>query len=248
MIRKFNYTGRKKIPVNAINIRTFKSSGLHYFIANVDLRKYGFPADAKIYLEAYYNTNYQRFYYGTVGAPETPINTSLETLPADDNILFRIVVVDENESKGKILGKANGIKPENNLNGGAKESILPVRYDDLNYQIWKIEFDNGHPGPVLVFNNEANFPGIRTKVNSDPSFISLVYPAAIRFILNKMVEENLFDKDSGDWYVSWLNFFENVLGVFSTPQNNESANLNDWVEEVISSFCQKYKVINRLIS
>src|SRR5688500_6535444 len=110
MIRKFNYTGRRKIPAEAIKIQILKNADQKYFIVNADLQKFKFPSDSKIYVEAYFNLNTLRFDYGTIGEPHSPSNTSLEDLPTDDNILFRLKVVDESDSKGKILGKAERLK------------------------------------------------------------------------------------------------------------------------------------------
>lgn len=245
MVRKFNFTGRKKIPSKFISIQKISNGNSNYFIANLDLQKLGFPNDAFIYVEAYHNANFLRFNFGTIQNIKSPIDTSIDELPEIENVLFRVRVVDESTSHGRILGNAERIKPRNDLESGERESILPVKFENLKNQIWKITFDQDLPGPVLVFNNEKNFPGIRIRVQSDNNFFSLIFPAAIRTILTKMADEDKLDRDSDDWSAHWVQFSEDILGVSPTP-SHDSPEIDNWIDEIVDSFCLKYNSINRI--
>jgi len=246
MLRKFNYTGRKKIPLKYISIQKLNNGFSNYFTANLTIETLGFPDEACVYIEAYFNANFIRFDFGKIKSIKSPIDTTLDELPSIEGIRFRLKIVDESESRGRILGKADNIKPTNELDDGQKESILPVKFTNLKNQIWKVEFDQDILGPVLVFNNEDNFPGIRTKIKTDPFFFSLIYPAAVRFVLNKMREEDKLDRDGDDWSSRWIQFSEDILGVTPTPSSAESPEIDNWIDEVVNNFCLKYKVLNRL--
>lgn len=245
MIRKFNYTGRKRIPQKLVRIHKFSNGQTNYFTASLALQNLGFPEHARIYVEAYLAANFVRFPFGTVSRPVTPADSSLDDLPGTDDISFRVKVVDESSNMGRIIAQADNIRANNDIDSGQKESILPVKYANIKHQIWKVEFDQDFPGPVLIFNNEDNFPGIRTKMKDDPHFFSLIYPTAIRIVLSKIIEEGYLERDSDEWYSRWIQFTEDVLGVSPTP-SKDSPEVDNWIDEVVNSFCLKHRVLNRL--
>ena len=73
MIRKFNYTGRKKIKRNHIQIDILRDSDDHrLFNASLHLSDMELPANAHVYVEAYHRTAYQRFSFGTAGDRKVP--------------------------------------------------------------------------------------------------------------------------------------------------------------------------------
>ena len=54
MIRRFNYTGRKKIKRERIEITLLNDKNGRYFKARVNLDGLGFAPDAKIIIEPHY--------------------------------------------------------------------------------------------------------------------------------------------------------------------------------------------------
>ncbi len=245
MIRKYNYTGRKKIPVSLTEFNLLNLDGQPYFNANLKIANLGFPNHAKIYVEAYFNTSSLRFDYGTIEDIRQPLKTFIDELPNASEVKFRVKIVDESEDHGKILGKADRIKPLNKLDDGNRESILPVQFDNLQNQVWKVVFDEyGISGPVLVFNHEANVPGISEKIKKNFYFIALIYPIAIRIILDKI---KLNEVDEDDWSGKWIHFAESILGVINTPKSEEPASAKEeWIDQVIESFCIKNNLINKI--
>lgn len=248
MIRKFNYTGRMRIPQKLVRIQKLTNGQTNYFTATLALENLGFPDHACIYIEAYLASNFVRFAFGTVGRSVTPSDSSLDELPGTDDISFRLKIVDESDKVGRIIAQADNLRATNETGSGQKQSILPVKYANLKHQVWKVEFDQDFPGPVLIFNNEDNFPGIRTRMRSDPNFFALIYPAAIRFVLSRMKEDDRFEKSADEWSSRWIQFTEDVLGVAPTPTSKDSPEVDNWIDEVINSFCMKYRVLNRLNS
>ena len=89
---------------------------------------------------------------------------------------------------------------------------MPVDPTDLKNQFWKLSFDSGDDGrPVLEINK--NIPEIFEIARNDVKFISLVYPAAFRGVLIKLLEQNDFDAEEGTWINDWLKFITSVLGI-----------------------------------
>jgi hypothetical protein len=242
MIRKFNYTGRLKIPERFIKVKLFQAEQNVYFNAYLDIQNLGFPENAKVFVEPYYSANFIRFDYGTIGEIKPPSKTFLNDLPNADQIRFRIKVIDVTKELHKIIGISDNIYPEGLLTDGNKKSILPVLFEDIGNQIWKIDFLSS--GPVLILNCEKNYPGVRGHIKSNPYFLGLIYPIAIRFILQKIVSYESFDSE--EWVANWLTFTRDVLGVHSTPIETNDPEIDQWIEEVINSYCVKFKLLENI--
>ncbi|MBV8391062.1 MAG: hypothetical protein JO080_14750 [Mucilaginibacter sp.] len=242
MIRKFNYTGRVKIPEKFAKIKIFENGNSSYFNAYLDIQNLNFPESAKVFVEPYFNANFLRFDYGTIGHLQPPAKTFLNDLPNIDQLRFRVKVIDASDELHKIIGIADNIYPEGLLNDGNRKSILPVLFDDIGNQIWKVDIRND--GPVLIMNNEENYPGIRNHIKSNPYFLGLIYPIAIRFILDKIIQDDLFDSE--EWSLHWLTFTREVLGVYPTPSDANDPSIDTWVEDVVNSYCVKFKLLENI--
>ncbi|MCS7258846.1 MAG: hypothetical protein NZ601_05750, partial [candidate division WOR-3 bacterium] len=208
--RRFNYTGRKKILRKNIAITLNEHDGkIKSFSAQIKLDDLQLPLNAKVYIEAYYATDWARYDYGTVGNITPPPNTSLEHLAYKEDLNFRILVVDVSENRGKILAMADRIKPEPL---SEKKSILPVDFQDIGHQIWKIEYEQQDGGPILIFNK--NIPDIEYRAKSDTGFFFFVYPNVLKEILRKIIIQdkvvNIDESDPDDWHTKWLKFVKKV--------------------------------------
>ena len=80
MIRKFNYTGRKKIKRSNVSIDLLRDGNQHrVFNLNLDLDDLELPSNAHVYIEAYHRSGYQRFDFGTVSERKVPSDRSYST-------------------------------------------------------------------------------------------------------------------------------------------------------------------------
>lgn len=238
MIRKLNFTGRKKIPKSQIAIAVCPQEGkANSFTAEVRLEGLNLPPNADVYVEAYRGHSYMRFAYGTVSNPIIPEDRSLSDFNPGETPRFRVKVVDRSAGLGKIVASADKISPAPNRN-----CLLPVEYkDDLGDQIWRLETEDG---PVLFLNNQIE--SIRQSARSGDSFLALVYPEIVRQVLTEiLIYENHSDPDCDeeDWQSQWLKFARTFPGI-DDPQSC-SASLDDkkdWIEKVVNAFCRKWKV------
>jgi hypothetical protein len=240
MIRRFNYTGRKRIQERDIRINVQKGHPSS-FTAELDLSRYGFSSDAQVIIEPYVRFAFQNFNFGTVGELQQP-DTSLIQLPDSDFLNFRIKVVDVNDHPGQLLGLNDRIRAENQGAGEEdKESILPLdpNAEGIYPQLWNVRFDE--KTPVLEVYPATDT--IREEVRG-PLFQSLVYPAAVRIILTQLIKDISLKDDSESWVSRWLNFTTNVLKINSPADASTDEMLEQWIDKACDKFCDKYGIVD----
>src|SRR5438477_4242186 len=141
MIRRFNYTGRKKIVRDDVAIILTSDGSVKGFEANLSAlgdSKYNLPKDARLFVEAYERTAYMRFDFGTTGTITPPPREArlLTEFEGSNGIRFRVKVVDCAHD-AQLLAEADGILPltpeESEQN---KLPLLPVRSEDLGQEVW----------------------------------------------------------------------------------------------------------------
>jgi hypothetical protein len=244
MLRRFNYTGRKKIAQDDVPVALQGTGASRTFDANLTAvadAKYSLPKDARIFVEAYERTAYMRFNFGTVGylTPPSPESRLLTEFGDSAAVRFRVKVVHAGND-GQLLAVADGILPlatdETEQN---KLPLLPVRSEDLGQEVWRIEFDQGPQNrPVLLINSNA---GDKTAIVWSPAFVSLAWPALLREILTRIlfVEEDFDLEDEEDWRAMWIQFGRTLLPTHEAPPVDEDDRA-EWLSSVVEAFCNRY--------
>jgi len=238
MLRRLNYTGRKRIKKSDVKISVIgEEDEEKSFRAILDLNSLNLLGESRVYIEAYHRMmQSQRYFFGTVKKISHPEDTSLGMLGLTVNLTFRVFVVDEN---GKILASAEKIGIEREVK---KTSLLPVETIDLGNVLWNIKMEGEDGGPILELNERI--PAIKTVAAHDPRFIHSVYPAVVREILTHMaVYENIdLQSPDVDWQSNWLLFSERI---FLTPPEGRYSEAKDdvleWINGVVHAFSQRRK-------
>lgn len=236
MIRKFNYTGRRKINREAISLNLVGEGAQRRFTCRVSLTGYDFPPKAHVYLEAYYATEVKRFDLQTVDSVKEPSDTNLKGFSSFPVVYFRLLVVDHQPGQKLILGVADKISPYPQ----GRKPLLPVQIDNSMKQEWKIVFDDGRP--ILTMN--GNLAGMLDKITNDPPLRYSVLPAALRealsqFIFIEGVDDDPDDED--DWF-DWKNFSFNLVAPdvnMTLDKDDPSFNgeeVRDWIDSVVEEF------------
>jgi hypothetical protein len=234
MIRRFNYTGRRKIPRSCVRIRVEEEGLRRRFDAELALDGLGVPREASLYVEAYYRAAYRRFHFGTVGDPRPPSARWLDGIPVRKP-LFRVKVVLAENGIARIVAAADKVVPEeSDRDEVAKQSLLPVEYEDLGDRIWALDLDSDWPRLRL----NKRFEGIREAARSGPEFLPLVYPEIFRAILERALKEERFDPDcdDDDWGTLWLRFACRELGR-PRPPEEPHGRAAEWIDEAVNAFC-----------
>lgn len=246
MLRKFNYTNRIRIVQEDIRIFLRGQSGGWSFDAVLNLAEYELPESALVCVEAYRQTTWMRFDFGTVGKIAPFPDRRLIEFDSPDDIRFRVRITSpgiDGEPQGLLLAEADRIplrSPDDTQN--PVESLLPVLPCDLGPQLWKLDFENH---PRLMLNSSA---GNHKQIGLDPGFVAVVYPAALREILRRILQQEHYRNISNtdEWCDRWLRFAADVLGVGLPPeQENEPEADDNWIDEAAETFARKHQLLEK---
>ncbi len=249
MIRKFNFTGRNKIPRKCTGVTLLNADKHPYsFDIEVDLSDFNLPKGALVYVEAYTRSSYMRFDYGTVGDFRIPACRELKDIEAGTTPLFRVKIVDKSSQYGRIIAIADKLHPEGIENTNKRNvSLLHVEFsEDLEGQVWKLDLTEDWP--VIQVNNQIS--SIKEIAKSDDAFTALVYPDVVRQILNNIIEKDELDPkiDEEDWPSYWVKFVSSLPGVGSPPTGGHSNIANEqsyWIENAVRGFCNEKHLLER---
>ncbi|HVS30735.1 MAG TPA: hypothetical protein VMS98_04685 [Thermoanaerobaculia bacterium] len=239
MLRKLNFTERTRIPLSATRIVLRRdAAGVLTFDAALDLTAVAAPPDARVYIEAQYRTSYMRFECGTVGEPRVPEERLLTGIDSDRIVRFRVKIVDDQR---RVLASSNDVVVSaESGDTGTRISLLPVNFDDLGDQVWRIHFEGGQP--VLELNNRIE--GIERLARSDPAFFALVYPAAVREVLTRLVLLDGADgEDSGEWPDLWIRWARELVDS-ALPSGADDRGA--WIDDVVVAFCGRHRVADKM--
>ena len=246
MIRRLNYTGRIRIlREDARVLVTDRKDMPAVFKADLDLSGYGLPDEAEVYVEAYRQTLWMRFPFGTIGKLAPPGITELAEFDSPEAILFRVRVTSVDGAGGKLLAEADRIRGRKTEEQEEDvEPLLPVIPGELGAQVWALEIEDE---PRLIINKEL---WDWKAVALGPGFVSLVYPAVFRHTLGAIIDEGYFEVDDpDDWRSRWLRFATLIPGVPDIPEDKTKPDdLKDWISEVVSSFCRHQGMLGRFLT
>jgi hypothetical protein len=242
MIRKFNFTGRKKIKRSLVRVDLRRDEqGVRCFDIALHLEEMALPADAHLYVEAYHRTAYQRFDCGTVSDPRIPQDRRLLRFSEAMRPLFRVKVVDRSSGLGRILAALDKVRAQSvdDLPLGS-QSLLFVEYDDLGSAIWQLDLDGDWP--VLKLNRNAD--EISLVASSDKRFLPLVYPEVFRQILVRvlLVDEHSDPYCDDDWPSLWLQLASRLPGMGAPPDRGR-ADQGGWIDKAVEAFSGNYKML-----
>ena len=242
MIRRMNYTGRKRIARSRITVRLVPpaQAGDWSFDAAFDLSGHGFPDDARVFVEAYNATSYMRFAFGSVGMFSAPASTRLVDITAGQMAKFRLKVVDTSTRFGLLLGVADKLiplRPDEVIS--RRQSLLPVEFRDLGERVWRLDLSDW---PVLELNR--NIPDLGEVARSADSFAALVFPEVVRRILHQaVIELECTDPglDDDDWPGLWITYACSLQAVSEPPEGTDERTRtlqHEWIEKAVDAFCR----------
>jgi len=245
MIRRLNYTGRKKILREDVRIAVTRRERLpSLFKATLSLADYDLPADARVFIEAYRQTTWMRFDAGTVAIPSQE-EFELVEFGEPDGVLFRVRVRSPRESDARVLAEADQISGATEGESAAepRESLLPVKGEDLDDLVWALETD---PRPLLKINSRL---GNWRAVARHPAFEALVLPAALRLILKEAVGQEGADAgDAATWWGQWLRYASRLPGAPEFDPDRPTEDQEEWIDETVRAFSRSRETLKRFAS
>lgn len=244
-ISRFNYTGLRKIERRHALIALEKSgNGDVQFRADLTLADYRFPEDALVFVEAYRQTTWTRYDFGTVGAIVRPVDTTLADFDSPDGIQFRVRVTATGDQQGMMLGEADRIRPVGELDDDDERApLLRVRAsDDLGDEVYKVAMD---PAPTLLINWRT---GDWRSVAASPIFQSLTAPAILRSVLvHLLLVEQAYDVDDPESpHARWLRFAQNLPGVPEFKKGEMEPLI--WIDDAVRAFASQKSVFGAFMA
>ena len=250
MIRRFNSTGRVSIPSSrvVVTLRRREGNGRKraqnapgaadtqwFFDLKLDLGGLGFPADARVRVEAWRRSASQRWDWGTVATPAEPEESGRILRDVRETCQFRVSVIAADES-GLLLGLADKLRPKLPV-----ESLLPLVPADLGSEVWRLDYGEGDDIVVLKVN--SGLPDFSKAVRNDLVFRALVMPQVLRSILERapLVDREDPDEPEGRWS-PWFELARSILPDRGPPavghhaQDDQVAHADRWIDEVVAAF------------
>lgn len=246
MIRRLNYTGRVKIRRDDVAVQIQELDGQPTVTASTKLGEYAFPDEAMLFLEAYRQTTWMRFPFGTVGNPATP-DTAREILSEFDGvegILFRLKVTQPGE-RPVLLGVADRVssgQPDERVD---RDPLLPVVPSNLGDELWRIDLTDE---PRLLVNRSAVSDW--RQLAASPIFVALIYPAVLRQILETVIINNQHRDvdDDYDWQSRWLKFAILLPGVDrQLPERQDESAARMWIDDAVVAFAHRLELAKKFV-
>ena len=252
--RRLNFLKRVRIEQKDVTVRLQVNGVVKRFKVELDLAGYGFPPEARIYVEAKQLMETLRFPLGTVGEQAPPVLHDCSRLHGE-RISFNVLVVDSGSAR--ILGSVNAVRPvaDGPDESGGAIPLLPVDGSArLAPLVWEIEYadtdQEGHSdAPILRVDAEAA-QNSGAFFMQDVAVRALVLPAAMREILTRivLVDRSEYDRDSRSWRNCWIRFATRLVGEAPpspTDPLEPSAveDVNSWIGRASRALAQKAELL-----
>ena len=238
MIRRFNYTGRRKLTRDLIPIRLVKesSSGAQYFSADFSgLATLGLPSNARVFVDSHVRQSSMRFDFGTIGRIAPPVDTALTEIDSGEVPQFRVMVVDADSRPGRLLAVAEQIRPMEEETEDSRKPILPLYVTDLGEQIWQLDAGRD-TSPILKIN--SRIPQLRERLDGDPVLRGAIFPIAVRGVLQVILRDQ--PDPTLDWVKDWRMFAESLIGQGLPGDDAEPDDFDICIDRVVEVFCEQH--------
>jgi hypothetical protein len=242
MQKTLNHTGRKKIRERAAVFTLAKAAGeAPLFDVSFHFDVVEFPADARLYVEAYHKETRQRFDFGTLANIRVPANRKLDEIDLSGPTRFRVIIVNERGRHGLLLASGEGFSADEpgEENEESKSSLMAVVTRPLGQKAWCVSFAVGGK-PELCLNE--NIPNAIEKMKTDSLFQSLILPAALKEVLTYYAWN---DEEEGDHVEQWMA----LAGFYAEPKpgTTDPNDLLKWIDEVVEGFVLHFGFCDKLV-
>ena len=253
MIRRFNSTGRISIPSSraTVTLRRLGENGQQRSADRSNGRHPGRPSGTStsswisgatvsprthvLRVEAWRGNAFQRWDWGTVGAPAQPDESGRILKDVPETCQFKVSVISAGDS-GRLLGLADKLRPKLPV-----ESLLPLVPADLGSEVWRLDYGQGDDMVVLRVNDRL--PDFSEAVRKDAVFRGLVMPQVLRSILERalLVDREDPGEPEGRWS-PWFDLARRILPGREPPavghdaQDDQVAQADLWIDEVVAAF------------
>jgi hypothetical protein len=250
--RVLNFTGRQKIERKDVEISVSdpKYPEPPVISVKLDLNPYSYtlPPEGRVFVEAYRQTAWQRFDYGTVANFTGPEDRRLVDFGTSDGVHYRVKIVEASangEGKARILAQADNL----NANRENRARSLLCLYPDpeLKDEVWKLVLPDGNDWPQIRVSTELVQD--RHALGRSPEFLTLAMPEILRRILQAAIQEDR-PEDDDEWNLprgQWLRMALGIVKEKDLPEGIDGSEgdldrRDDWVDRVVTRFCREHRL------
>jgi len=250
-VKTIKFLGREKIAAKDIHLTVNRTAEPHVVKVKVDFSDYKLPTGSRVFLDVK-QMDTLRFNLGTVATHTDEATFDITKVP-EGNTTYEIVVVDEKSARKIADGQARIHNSPTNPHVGSSSPLLPVDGTvGLDGVIWRIDYDaTGQEGatdaPVLRIDVEA-CQGSPTGFISKPELATLILPAAMAIILNKiiLVDEHPYEPSSARWQNGWIRFASGIMKT-TPPDPKDQEEVSQWIEDACAKFANSKSMLTEFI-
>lgn len=234
MRKTLNYTGRKKIPRDRIEISLRDDvNGERRFDATIRDLCDLVPSDARVLLIPNVGSSSMRFDFGQAGQIKPPADRTLSEIDRGERVLFRLIAVDDRQGNGRILAAADRLTAGNRSD--TREWLLPLRTEDLGQALWRVALERGAPPELLV---SSRVPGLAERIAHDPLLVGAVLPEALRQVLTFMAANAEWEAEHGE---RWRAFIVDLVGEDAAEQLESGESVEEIVQQAVQVFTRRHR-------
>lgn len=250
MIRRFNFTKRRRIERAQCSVSVIERS---VGCSSVEIAPTaemigGFAESADLVVEAYLGPRVMRFDLGSLREGDFPLRRELALFRRGEVPLFRLKVIDGEDSYCRLLGWADRIRPVVvDESGDRRASILPVVPKDLGEEIWRLDFYEPLQPQLWVNSKVDEVRNITSIVSSDADFRCLVFPAILRSILQRLLlkdEDSVEISEDDNWIRFAQRFSNRIPSDIFGEEDNDTEGRERWIEDVVAGFSEHLSVLS----
>jgi hypothetical protein len=235
--RTTNPTSLKELDAKhfTVRIQTHANGKRSFWLERFDYSGSELPPGMQISCVAHAGSTEEFFQLGVVENPSHNTN-AINELATDRPLKFRFLV--HEPGNPRLVAFADNIRAidESGLLGNSLVDIEPA---DLGGATWRLDIPEVTPSadkPVLLVERQL-FPTAQAAAK-DVWIGVLVMPEVMRQIARVIVRNAAGLEDPEVWVSGWAEFL-NGLGVSEIAEDADDTAKENWVEEVVQSFCAK---------
>ena len=224
MRRTVNHTGRAKITLDLVSLKTSAQSAKKTIDISWDLVSLDLSSTFEIIVEVDSFAASQRISLGQLGDGSGSAELDLEYIRDSNLAKVTLLVVDTSSQVRIIKAKTSSMPVIFDLAENADGQLLKIqRLDDLE-TLWHLDFHSGEP-ILQVCNRDGLYP----KLANSPIFFATVLPAAVKEIAFTLFS-GLYEIQE-EVMAAWLEHFE-FLGLSTSDRDSLGIGSSDFDEDM----------------
>ena len=232
-------SGRRQLAVGDFDFEFKEINGKLFAtlaVLNPDVQKH-FPGDAEVVVKLTENKLVEILRFGTLGDTSPTVELKQNSLMAPS---CQIRFVNRAEpDRGRLLGST---KSWTYKSDGASDGILLFQTAKTAPRLWRLDV-RAEEYPILYI--DERIPDAALWAKSDYTFMACVLPQVVTKIFQDIFASA--ERPEGGWRGEWVSWAEKLMPGSLPPYLDEDKQ-NEWIENLIDSFCGKHKLAEGLIS